>query len=274
VSDRELLIRAAARNHTSWMTAQALATGGAVERHGALRWLGGPGGHATLAFPRALPRAGLDAMLEWGWQPHWMALDLDRLPLDETDARVALVTDVPEYGPGFGRALLELVRRHPHRFAHAVARIDGEYAGHATVHVVGGKLGGAGIYDVDVLPSQRRRGLGRALTLAVCRAAARAGARVVTLNATGMGELLYRALGFRSLGLGQTWWIHRAGLREPVPPELVAAAEAAGRGDIRALERLDPPLGERLSGNGLTLADVARDAGHADAAGWLAGRTR
>jgi GNAT superfamily N-acetyltransferase len=221
VNDRELLIRAAARNHTSWMTAQTLATGGGVERHGALRWLGGPGGHATLAFPRAL---------------------------------------------------LELVRRHPHRFAHAVARIDGSYAGHATVHVVGGMLSGAGIYDVDVVPSQRRRGLGRALTLAVCRAAARAGARVATLNATGMGELLYRALGFRSLGLGQTWWIHRPGLREPVPPRLVAAAEAAGRGDIRALERLDPSLGGRLSGNGLTLADVARDAGHPGAAAWLAGR--
>jgi hypothetical protein len=221
VSERELLIRAAARNHTSWMTAATLAAGGAVERHGSLRWLGGRGGHATLAFPRRLTRPGLEATLdwcrrhgaggvgcwvtglepagelaarlvargfEWGWQPHWMALDLDRLPLEETDARAALVTEVPEYGPG----------------------------------------------------------LGRALTLAVCRAAARAGARIATLNATGQGELLYRALGFRSLGLGQTWWIHRAGLREPPPPDLVAAAEAAGRGDIRALGRLDPPPDRRL----------------------------
>lgn len=307
MSDRERLIRAAARNHASWMTAQTVAAGGAARRHGSLRWLGRPGGHATLAFPRALPRPGLEAMLdwcrsngaggvgcwvtglepsgelaarlvargfEWGWQPHWMALDLGRLPLDETDDRVALVSDVPEYGPGFGRALLELVRRQPHRFAHAVARVGGAYAGHATAHVVGGRLGGAGIYDVDVAPSQRRRGLGRALTLAVCRAAARAGAGVATLNATGEGELLYRSLGFRSLGLGQTWWIHHAGLREPPPPELVAAAEAAGRGDIRALERLEPLPGGRLPGNGLTLAQVARDAGHPRTAQWLAGRAR
>jgi hypothetical protein len=35
---------------------------------------------------------------------------------------------------------------------------------------------------------------------------------MATLNATGEGELLYRALGFRSLGHGQTWWLHRAGL--------------------------------------------------------------
>jgi hypothetical protein len=46
---------------------------------------------------------------------------------------------------------------------------------------------------------------------AVCRAAANAGARMATLNATGEGELLYRALGFRSLGLGQTWWLHNLG---------------------------------------------------------------
>ena len=209
---------------------------------------------------------------EWGWQPHWMALDLDRLPLEETDERVALVTDVPEYGDGFGRTLMELVRRRPHRYAHAVARIDGAYAGHATVHVIGGRFAGAGIYDVDVAPGLRRRGLGRSLTLAVCRAAARAGAGVATLNATGEGELLYRALGFRSLGLGQTWWIHRSGLRAPPPPELVAVAEAAGRGDVAALERLAPPshlLRRRLPGNGLSLADVARDAGHPRAATWL-----
>jgi GNAT superfamily N-acetyltransferase len=304
-AEREHLIRAAARNHSSWMIAQTLAGGGAVERHGALRWLGGPGGHATLAFPRYAPRPALDALLdwsrrrgaggigcwvsgleptgelaarlvargfEWGWQPHWMALDLDRLPLEETDERVVLVTEVPEYGDGFGQTLMALVRRNPHRFAHAVARIDGAYAGHATVHVIGGRFAGAGIYDVDVLPGVRRRGLGRALTLAVCRAAARVGAQVATLNATGEGELLYRALGFRSLGLGQTWWIHRSGLRAPPPPELVSVAEAAGRGDVAALERLAPPVGllrRRLPGNGLSLAEVARDAGHPRAAAWL-----
>src|SRR5262249_5003668 len=153
------------------------------------------------------------------------------------DPRVALVHEVPEYD-GFGQAVLQLTARRPRRFWHAVARIDGAYAGHASAHAIGGKLAGAGIYDVEVPPRHRRRGLGRALTLAVCRAAAAAGARVVTLNATGEGELLYRALGFRSLGWGQTWWIHRAGLRSPPRADLVALAEAAGRGDVQALARL------------------------------------
>jgi GNAT superfamily N-acetyltransferase len=308
VTARELLIRAAERNHKSWMRAQALATGGAVGRHGQLRWLTGPGGEATLPFPRHVSRPALDALLawsrgrgggsigcwatgleptgelaarlvargfEWGWQPHWMALELGRLPLDEEDDRVSLVTEVPEYGPGFGRALLRLVREQPHRFVHAVARVDGAYAGHATAHIVGGRLGGAGIYDVDVAPRLRRRGLGRALTLAVCRAAARAGATTATLNATGEGELLYLALGFRSLGLGQTWWIHKAGVRNPPPPELVAVAEAAGRGDVAALARLNPSkelLQTRVPGNELSLEEVARNAGHPRAADWLARR--
>ena len=79
-----------------------------ARRHGA----GGVGCWVTGLEPAGELAARLVARgFEWGWQPHWMALDLDRLPLEETDARVALVTAVPEYGHGFGRALLELVRR-------------------------------------------------------------------------------------------------------------------------------------------------------------------
>jgi GNAT superfamily N-acetyltransferase len=243
-SDVEL-IRAAARNHVSWMTRAAVATGGAVIRERGLTWTAPPpGGEAMLLFPRAASRPALDAMLdgarrrgargvgcwasgleptgdlaerlmergfEWGWQPHWMAIDLAQLPVEEDDARVGLVEAVPEYG-GYGAALISLARAHPPRSWHAVARVGGAYAGHAWAHVIGGRLGSAGIYDVDVVNDHRRRGLGRALTLAVCRAASEAGAGMATLNATGEGELLYGALGFRSLGLGQTWWLHRAGL--------------------------------------------------------------
>jgi ribosomal protein S18 acetylase RimI-like enzyme len=239
------LIRAAVRNHTSWMRAAAHATGGEVFRERGVTWIAPPrGGEAMLPFPRAMSRPALDRMLahcrahgargvgcwasgldpidalaamlvergfEWGWRPHWMAIDLGDLALQEDDARVSLVEVVPEYD-GYGQALTTLTRMEPQRSWHAVARVDGSYAGHAWAHVVGGRLGGAGVYDVDVLPAHRRRGLGRALTLAVCRGAAAAGARAATLNATGEGEQLYRALGFRSLGFGQTWWLHHAGL--------------------------------------------------------------
>jgi GNAT superfamily N-acetyltransferase len=242
--DHRDLIRAAVRNHVSWMTRVAVATGGAVVRDRGLTWTApAPGGEAMLLFPRTASARALDAMIagarergargigcwvsglepydalgerlvargfEWGWQPHWMATDLASLPLNEDDPRVALVDHVPEYD-GYGEALMALARARPRRFWHAVARVDGAYAGHAWAHLIGGRLGSAGIYDVDVLRSRRRGGLGRALTLAVCRAAAASGARMATLNATGQGELLYSALGFRSLGYGQTWWLHNLG---------------------------------------------------------------
>ena len=239
-------IRAAAGNHTSWMSRAAEATGGAVVHTDGLTWTApAPGGEAMLLFPSACaPAAALDAVIEgardrgargigcwatglqpfddlaerlmerdfeWGWQPHWMAIDLARLPLDEHDARerleVDLVDVVPEYD-GYGAALMSLTHASPQRSWHALARVDGAFAGRAWAHVDDGELACAGIYDVDVPRRFRRRGIGRAVTLAVCRAAAQAGARVATLNATGEGELLYRALGFRSLGLGQTWWRH------------------------------------------------------------------
>jgi ribosomal protein S18 acetylase RimI-like enzyme len=303
------LIRAAVANHRSWLRAAARVTGGEVVRERGLTWIASaPGGEAALPFPRTPSRPALDRLLErcrargaggvgcwasglestdelaarlvargfeWGWQPHWMAGDLQSLAFDEDDPRVALVQRVPEYD-GYGRALTTLTRARPPRTWLAVARVDGAYAGRAWAHVVGGRLGGAGIYDVDVLRPYRRRGLGRSLTLAVCAAAAAAGARVATLNATGEGELLYRALGLRSLGLGQTWWLHRPGLHAARDPALVALAEAAGRGDVGALERLRPTpelLAARLA-NGYDLAEVARNAGHPDVAAWLTSRER
>jgi GNAT superfamily N-acetyltransferase len=219
-SDAEL-IRAAARNHVSWMARGAEVAGGEVVRERGLRWIAPPaGGEAALPFPGVPSRPALDRMLagcrargavgigcwasgleptgelaarlvargfEWGWQPHWMAIDLADAPTGAADPRVSLVEVVPEYGGG-GQALMALARARPRRFWHAVARVDGAYVGHAWAHVVGGPLGGAGIYDVDVMPEHRRKGLGRALTAAVCRPAAAAGARVATLNATGEGE--------------------------------------------------------------------------------------
>jgi hypothetical protein len=43
----------------------------------------------------------------------------------------------------------------------------------------------------------------------VSAAAAGAGARHLVLNATDEGERLYSSAGFRQVGTGITWWLHR-----------------------------------------------------------------
>ena len=118
-------------------------------------------------------------------------------------------------------------------------------------------------------PDHRGTGLGRALTVAALRAGQQAGAQTATTNATEDGTRLYASLGAQSLGYGQTFWIHRNGLASPPAPELVAAAEAAGRGAVPTGAPQDV-VAARLPGNGLTLPEVAELAGHRDVAEQLA----
>ena len=99
-----------------------------------------------------------------------------------------------------------LAQARPRRVWHLAAWRDDEPVGHATVNVTTGKLGVAGIYDMGVAAARaaawhRAGAYGRALELG-----REAGCAVATLNATPEGELLYRQLGFRSVGVAQTWW--------------------------------------------------------------------
>jgi GNAT superfamily N-acetyltransferase len=175
---------------------------------------------------------------EWGWEPHWMGLDLARLPDEES--------------------------------AHAiVARPGGHFVvpgvGHVAVHAWRGV---AGIYDMWVEEHLRRRGIGRALTIAACRRARELGCTHATLNATPLGELVYRTVGFESLGWGQTWWWHGA---PPPTARQTALVEAVGFGDLDALAQLRPSRAElerHIRGPG-TLLVVAVNARRPEVADWI-----
>ena len=87
---------------------------------------------------------------------------------------------------------------------HLVVRENGAIVGHVVVDVAGSA---AGVYDMGVAPASRRRGHGRALTLAAVACARAHDCSTVTLNATGEGAPVYRSAGFESLGYGMTWWL-------------------------------------------------------------------
>ena len=58
----------------------------------------------------------------------------------------------------------------------------------------------AGVYWVSTLRAARRRGLAELVTQAVVNQGFRRGARVVTLQASSMGDQLYRRMGFTEIG--------------------------------------------------------------------------
>jgi GNAT superfamily N-acetyltransferase len=256
------LTRAIAANHRAWFRRDADEIGrfGGIDvivtgRHGtlgfprsrvrldeALRWARGRGVKGmscwSLSADRDLGVRLLARGFEWGWEPHWMALDLARLPDEEP--------------------------------AHPVVSDDGVHfvvsgRGHVAVYAWRGV---AGLYDMGVEEAYRRRGIGRALTLAACRRARELGCTHATLNATPLGEPVYRGVGFESLGWGQTWWWHGW---TPPSARQTALVEAVGFGDLDALAELRPiraELERRIRGPGPLLV-VAVNARRPEAADWI-----
>jgi ribosomal protein S18 acetylase RimI-like enzyme len=240
VLHRAKLLRAIAANHRSFFRRR----GGAVEKCGRIDLIVNRDG-GTIAFParrtrgalaRTMDRArelnlgtvscwslhedkALGTLLiargfEWGWQPWWMGLDLAQLPAEEPRHRVI----------------------HRRRGAIHLFAVRDEH------HNIGGAVvnpwrGIAGIYDMGVRPKYRRRGIGRALTLAACRVARDLGCTHAVLNATPEGELLYRTVGFERLAEGRTWWRHPG---ECTTPRQEALVEAIGFGNLERLEVLKP----------------------------------
>jgi ribosomal protein S18 acetylase RimI-like enzyme len=83
-----------------------------------------------------------------------------------------------------------------------VARVDGAPAGCVGIHV---HEGDAEVWMVAVVPEARGRGLSAEILRHALSAARAAGATTTSLEATAMGEPVYRALGYRGLGRFGMW---------------------------------------------------------------------
>ncbi|GAB3540388.1 hypothetical protein GCM10027403_30110 [Arthrobacter tecti] len=227
------------RLQRSWYAALAQATGGRTFSTHECDWIWLPArSELMLMFPARISTAGLGPGLAegvrlgvqtvgvWlnaavratglaefgftpGWQPWWMSAPADALSTFRTDG-VELTSAVPEYS-GVLAAELAVVSAAPARAWHALARVDGAAAGAAYSFFdrsAGGSSTLGGIFNMEVLPQHRRRGLGTALLAAAGGQAAAAGAKELALNATPAGYELYSRRGFDLIGRGQTWWLH------------------------------------------------------------------
>lgn len=120
----------------------------------------------------------------------------------------------PFFGPpstGRRRTLIEgvslIVKREPRRAWHLVASLAGIPVGCATVFLGAGV---AGLYHVATIPEARRRGIGKAVTLAALRHARDLGYRVGILHASTEGEVIYRQIGFEEVSKVGHWYYSKA----------------------------------------------------------------
>jgi GNAT superfamily N-acetyltransferase len=157
-----------------------------------------------------------------------MWCDLRRLPRARAVAGLGLerVTDhgrfQREAHPYIGRISTPLRRSHldaqrrlteqaPERVVSLLATMQGSAVGAAVLFLDGDC---AGLWDVGVLESHRKRGIGTALTAHACALARDAGYHDCVLIASGMGYTVYRAVGFAEV-CRMSYWYSRLGRDEP-----------------------------------------------------------
>jgi ribosomal protein S18 acetylase RimI-like enzyme len=315
--DHTALEQAAAQNHQERFVLMAQASGGEAHSLPGITWTWSEGEQGgMILFPRlsgSEAGATLDAIVQFyrdrkpkqmvgcwsldptepddldirllargfqsGWQPCWMALDMEPaiadFPLPEgVEIRLFEGGEAPEAAnlPYYSQEMAHLhhtaARLSPRRVWHWGAFQKGKLIGHSVLYLSRGSQGAAGIYSVGVLPEARNRGIGKAVTRAACMHGRAAGCRYALLNAT--GERMYRQLGFERIGYGKTWWLNVSALNaQPLSPERTALAEAVGRADLPALQSMSLTEPDMPLPNGMTLLQVAVHCQAHDSAVWL-----
>lgn len=219
-----------------------------------------------------------------GFVPLWMWRDLplvnaDTPAVDDVEISLATsadrramrnVTDVPNLGPENLPVMLDLAESPDTSDAVALllARRRGQIIGGGAINLTNDERTiVAGLYNIGVRPDMQGRGIGTALTLALCRIAAERGAIGIALNATPAGEKVYRKVRFIETGRGQTWFLPADRLRSRPDTETVRRAEALGSG---AIDALDPSLARTCQmPNGESPLMFAARAGRRESVRWL-----
>lgn len=164
------------------------------------------------------PRPLADRLLQrglWSIRNEGMAVELDALhdAAQPAGLRIERVADEATFKTwlalntaifGFSRALEAEFDKAYTRLGfapdaplqHYLGTLDGEPVASSSGMIGGGVIG---LYNVGVLFSARRRGIGSALTLHPLRLARAAGWRVGVLQATRMGYGMYKRLGFHDV---------------------------------------------------------------------------
>lgn len=214
---------------TDWLRTSAIAKGGRTFSTHGIDWAWNPAERALYGlFPERVDEAGLRPALaeavrlgaktvglwsnaavrvpqalalgfEIGWQPWWMAAAVAEVPPDDAPLATHRGLDLPE-----GAWSAEL--------AH-----DGDWVASGSLFIPAQaepaglppvRPGLAGVFDMYVLESRQRQGLGSRVLRALADRARTEGVQTLLLNSTPAGERLYRSHGFELIGRGQTYWLH------------------------------------------------------------------
>ncbi|QBD74838.1 GNAT family N-acetyltransferase [Ktedonosporobacter rubrisoli] len=219
------------------------------------------------------------------WQAHWMWCDLRHLSPHHNrpanlDIRVSEnelaweVDDLPYYDPQDVPNLAALHNAYPQHSPALLAFQHQQIVGRCMLNFTMGQWGIAGLFAMGVVPSARKQGIGTALAHAACKLAQQMGCHHVVLNATPLGEPVYRRVGFQSMGYTDTWLLPSQTLAALAPStDEVRFLEAVGQGEIPILDTIGNRLEKRIFHEtlpgGLMSLDIAVRCHQPAAAAWL-----
>jgi len=109
---------------------------------------------------------------------------------------------------------LRMAQKYSQRVWNFLAMFDGEPLGYTMLNIADGV---AGIYDVGVTPSARRKNIGTALVVTACQKARSLGLKAAVLQTGSFLVDIYQKIGFQEVSVIDHWRYPHSLLKEPLP---------------------------------------------------------